>query len=74
MLKFVGHASDPKKKSPSQVFKLTPEENDSYRVTEVFLDEGEVISASSVGVHYKNQLLIGGVFESKVVRLTLTEK
>ncbi len=74
MLKFVGHAKDATKKSPSQIFKLTPEGNDSYRMEEVFLDEGEVISASSIGIHYKKQLLIGGVFESKVVRLTLSDK
>jgi arylesterase/paraoxonase len=74
MLKFVGHAKDATKKSPSQIFKLTPEANDGYLVKEVFLNEGEIISASSIGIHYKNQLLIGGVFESKVVRLTFSEK
>lgn len=74
MLKFVGHATDSTKMSPSQIFILKPEANGSYLVKEVFLNEGEVISASSVGIHYKNQLLIGGVFESKVVRLTLSQK
>jgi arylesterase/paraoxonase len=74
MLKFVGHATDSAKKSPSQIFKLTPQANDTYRVEEVFLNAGEMISASSVGIHFKNQLFIGGVFESKLVRLTLSEK
>ena len=74
MLKFVGHAKDSSKESPSQVFRLTPKSNNSYQVDEVFLDEGALISASSVAVHYKSQLLIGGVFESKVVVLTLSGK
>lgn len=74
MLKFVGHATDSTKQSPSQIFKLTPEANDGYQVREVFLNEGDVISASSIGIHYKNQLLIGGVFESKVVRILLSDQ
>ena len=70
MLKFVGHAKDSAKKSPSQVFKLTPDEN-SYKVEEVYLNDGTEISGSSIAVQYKNDLLIGVVFERKLLRIAL---
>lgn len=70
MLKFVGHAKDSSKKSPSQVFKLTPTAN-GYTIKEIYLNEGEQVSGSSVAVRYKNDLLVGVVFESKLLRATL---
>ena len=73
MLKFVAHAKDSTKKSPSQVFKLIPEKN-SYKVEEVYLNDGEELSGSSVAVRYKNDLFIGVVFERKLLRIDLTKK
>jgi arylesterase/paraoxonase len=75
MLKFIGHAKDSINKSPSQVFKLTPATNGTdYTVEEVYLNEGEQLSGSSVAVQYKNELLVGVVFDHKVLRATLTKK
>ncbi len=73
MLKFVGHAKDSTKKSPSQVFKLTPYKN-SYRVEDVYVNDGTEISGSSIAVQYKNDLLIGVVFERKLLRIALNKK
>lgn len=70
MLAFAGHAKDPQKKSPSQVLKLTPSV-DGYSITEVYLDDGNQLSGSSVAVPYKGDLFIGVVFEHKVLRLGL---
>jgi arylesterase / paraoxonase len=70
MLKFIGHAKDSSKKSPSQVFKLSPN-GSSYKVEEIYLNNGEQLSASSVAVRYKDDLFIGVVFESKVLQLGL---
>lgn len=72
---FIGHASDPEKHSPSQVLVLSPSENDlnQYHVNEIFLDDGSKISGSSVAVKYKNDYLIGVVFENKVMRISLVE-
>jgi len=67
MLKFIGHAKDSTNKSPSQVFKLTPSTNTNYLVEEVYLNEGEQLSGSSVAVQYKNELLVGVVFDHKVL-------
>lgn len=69
MLTFLGHAGDVNNLSPSQVFKLSPKSNiGEYQVEEVYLDDGTTISASSVAVRYKDDLLIGAVFDKKVYR------
>jgi len=69
LLTFLGHAGDPDKLSPSQVFKLSPTSTiGEYDVTEVYLENGSKISASSVAVKYKDDLLIGAVFDKKVFR------
>jgi arylesterase/paraoxonase len=75
MLKFIGHAKDSINKSPSQVFKLIPATNGTnYIVEEVYLNEGEQLSGSSVAVHYKTDFFVGVVFDHKVLRATLTKK
>lgn len=72
---FIGHASDPEKHSPSQVFVLSPSINrrDQYTINEIFLDDGSKISGSSVAVKYKEDYLIGVVFENKIMRISLAE-
>jgi arylesterase / paraoxonase len=75
MLKFIGHATDSLKKSPSQVFKLSPKaDRADYSIEEIYLNDGEEISASSVAIHYKNELFVGGVFENKLLRINLAKK
>lgn len=71
LLAFVAHAKDSTKKSPSQVFRLVPKPDNSYAVTEVFLDDGTQISGSSIAVHYKDYLFIGGVFQPRILRIKL---
>ena len=72
LLAFVDHAKDPQKPSPSQVFKLTPNPaTGSYSVTEIYLDDGKQLSGCSVALRYKNDIFIGAVFESKVLRMSL---
>jgi arylesterase/paraoxonase len=51
--------------SPSQVLQLTPQPGGGYDVEEVYLDDGDEISASSVAAVRGNRLLIGAIFESK---------
>ncbi len=70
LLAFVGHAKDSTKRSPSQVLKLTPS-GDSYLAEEVFMDDGSLLSGSSVAIHYKGQLFIGGVFQPRILRIRL---
>ena len=65
---FVGHSKDPEKKSPSQVLKLTPNGEDDFRVTEVYLNDGEELSGSSTALNYNKQVFIGVVFENRLLR------
>ena len=71
---FVAHAEDPEKYAPSQVFKLIPKDGEAgFLVKEVFLDNGQMISGSSVAVHYKSELFIGCVFDKKVLHLAINQ-
>jgi arylesterase/paraoxonase len=67
LLKFVAHAADPSKFSPSQVIKLTPDPQGKYQMEEVFLNDGTTYSGSTVAAVYKNKLLIGSVFEKTLL-------
>ena len=73
LLAFVSHSKDASKFSPSQVLKLKLEADD-FKVEEIYLNDGEQISASSVAVKYKNEIFIGVVFESKLLRGTLDKE
>ena len=65
---FVGHAKNPEKKSPSQVFKLEPKGLSDLTVTEVYLNDGTQISGSSVALHYHDKVYVGCVFENKFLQ------
>ena len=67
LLKFAAHAKDPGKLSPSQVLRVTLNEGESPRIDEVYLNGGEELSGSSVGAVYQDRLLIGSVFEEKIL-------
>ncbi|BFZ11873.1 hypothetical protein BsWGS_14912 [Bradybaena similaris] len=67
--KVMQHFDDPSQKAPSSVLKL-PLKNgkiDLDKITEVFYDDGELISGSSVAAVYNNQLLIGSVMHKLVI-------
>ena len=70
---FIKHAEDSTKYSPSQVLKIIPRSINpfTYSVEEVFLDDGQILSGSSVGIHYNDHLFIGVVFDSKLLRIRL---
>ena len=65
MLKYAAHAKDPKVKSPSQAIKITVKGNDQYEVQEIYLNDGTSLSGSSAAAVYKNNLLMGGVYDRK---------
>ncbi len=65
LLKFMQHAKDPAKLSPSQVLHLSPRAVGEYDIREVYLNMGEEISAASVAAVYKNCMLVRAVFDPK---------
>ncbi len=69
---FVGHAADKSKMSPSQVILLIPDGPDDFIVNDIYLDNGEQLSGSSVAVQFGNEVFIGVVFESKLLKMSLS--
>jgi arylesterase/paraoxonase len=65
LLTVAKHFKDPETLSPSQVLHLTPLPGGGYDVEEIYLDEGDEISASTVAAVRGNRLLIGAIFEAK---------
>lgn len=74
LLKFVAHAADSAKFSPSQIIKLTQNSSGTYQVEEVFLNDGTSYSGSSVAAVYKNKILVGSVFEKSMLVCTPNTK
>jgi len=72
LLKFAQHAKDENALSPSQVLKLVKKEG-GYEVEEVYLDSGSQLSGSSVAAVQNNRMLVGAVFDAKLLDCTLPE-
>lgn len=72
LLDFLAHAGDPKKLSPSAVIKVKPE-GDATTYEVVYENAGEEISGSSVAVSAAGRLLIGAVFDPKVLNCKLAK-
>lgn len=47
--------------APSQVLRVIPDNGGNAAVDEIFLDDGSKISAGSVGVTYRDKLLVGSI-------------
>lgn len=58
---------DPDVRAPTQVFKFSPAASEKERLTEMFMDTGERISAGSVAAVHGNRMLIGSVTEPKLL-------
>ncbi|MGR3809011.1 strictosidine synthase family protein [Jiulongibacter sp. NS-SX5] len=76
MLKFLSHAKSAENRSPSQVFKVVylPDTDYKFLQEELYINNGDPLSASSVAAYYEgndgtNDLVIGSVFDSKILRL-----
>ena len=69
LLKFVAHAADPAKRSPSQVLRLRPKATGGYDVTEIYLNDGLSYSGSTVAVPERGRMFVGSVFEPGILVL-----
>ena len=67
LLKFLAHSKDHSKISPSEIIKITYHGKGTAHLESVYLNDGSEISASTVGVSYKDKLLIGSVFEKHIL-------
>ena len=67
MLKFISHAKDGNKLSPSEIIRIKMLSNGQFEQKTIYINDGSEISASSVGAVYQNKLLIGPVFQNHIV-------
>ncbi len=67
LLTFVQHSKNPSKISPSQILHVIPLDSGKFDIKEVYLNNGEQISGSSVAAVYNNRMIIGSVFEDKIL-------
>ncbi|MDY6854786.1 MAG: SMP-30/gluconolactonase/LRE family protein [Thermodesulfobacteriota bacterium] len=65
LLDFVKYAKDPQKLAPSQVLKVVIEYPYRYKVEEIYLSKGDILSGSSVAAVFEDKLLIGSVFDER---------
>lgn len=63
MLAYLRHAQDPAVRSPSQVLRVAVDERGGVTADEVLLDDGGLISGSSVALPLGDRFLVGSVFE-----------
>ena len=63
----IRHFTDARHLAPSQIFKLDPRAPRASRLTEIYLNAGEQISAGSVGAVYNKTLLVGSITERKIL-------
>lgn len=71
LLTFTRHASDEKKKSPSQILVVARDAGGGCTFTEAYLNTGGEISGASVAAAYKKRLLMGSVFEDFFLDCTM---
>ncbi len=67
LLRFVAHARDPRERAPTQVLRFDPREKGDARLTQVYLDDGQQISAGTVAANWRGQFLIGALLDKKVL-------
>lgn len=70
MLAFVQHTKSAENKSASQVLRIKSE-NKTFKIEEIFLNDGKEFSGSTVGAFYEDKLLIGSVFENSFLFCTI---
>jgi len=71
LLTFVKYSKDPGKLSPSQVVRVAVQESGQYNVEEIYLNNGEPLSGSSVAAIFKDTMLIGSVFDNRFLSCKL---
>ncbi len=63
LLAFVTHVDDPDHPVPAEVIRITPLAGDDYEITQVYMNDGSELSASSVAAVRGSRLLIGPVMD-----------
>lgn len=65
LLTFVKYAKDSTRRSPSQVLRVRWLSYGNYEIDDIYMNDGNPLSGSSVAAVFRNQLLVGSVFDRK---------
>jgi arylesterase / paraoxonase len=68
-MRFLGHAGNKEKTSPTQIFRIFADGT----TKEIYANDGEEISGASTGLSYKNKLYISQVFDPFILSCTVAE-
>ena len=64
---FLAHVGDGAKLSPSHVMHLKADGKGSFVPQTIYYNDGSEISAASVGASFENRVLIGPIFQHKIL-------
>jgi arylesterase/paraoxonase len=67
VLAFLGHAGDETRKSPSHIMRLISDGKGGFAPQTIHYSDGTDISAASVGASVPGRLLVGAVFDRKIM-------
>jgi len=73
LLRFASYAKGKKDTSPSEIIKINYRGKNDYTIEQVFLNDGKLMSASTVASPFKNLILTGNVMDDSFLILK-TEK
>lgn len=68
LLTFSKHAKDESVRAPSQIIRIDPGQK---TLSEAYLSTGDPLSGAAIGAHANGRLIIGGVFDPRVLACTL---
>lgn len=67
LLALMAHAKDPAKLSPSQVIRVVHGAKGGGAAATIYLNLGEAISGASVAAGYQDKMLLGNIFDPKIL-------
>ena len=67
LIRFNSHLHDPARISPTQVLRFDPRQTGEARLTQVYLNAGDEISGGTVAARWRDEFLIGALFDEKVL-------
>ena len=69
LLRFASYAKGKKETTPSEIIKIKYRGKNDYTIKQLFLDDGKIMSGSTIAAPYKDLILTGNVMDSKFLIL-----
>jgi len=69
LMHFAQYASGSKEKSPSEIITIDYQDKDTYTVESIFVDDGSLVSGTSVASPFQDKILVGNVMDDQLIIL-----